>query len=144
MYYKCITFYKLGEFSLGKTKGIAIRLDQTLYNKIEKHELSRSELIREAVINYFNKKEKPKKITEDIPEDIYNEIYNTVYNTEIVSLKEELKHMQKYNKMLEHRLNELSKDKEFMQNQIQLLTLHNTSNYSFLSLIKQRVISTKT
>lgn len=144
MYYNCITFLKFGDDSLGKTKGIAIRLDERLYNKIEKHELSRSDLIRRALINFFNKKEPQINNENDVPEELYNEMYNTLYNTEIFPLKEEIKHLQKYNKMLEQRLNELTKDKDFMQNQIQLLTLQNTSNYSMLSIIKQRVINTKT
>ena len=111
---------------MSNTKGLAIRLDNKTINRIEKHELSRNDLIQKAVVNYLNNnKNNNSDFEETIPDDVYDEIYNTIYNTEMSPLKQKIKHQKDIINLLNEQINEIKKDKKFLQEQIIHLQTNN-------------------
>lgn len=129
-----------------KTKGIAIRLDDELYNKIEQHQTPRSELIRTAIHHYLNNANTTPKTMEnlnDMSEDLYQEIYNTLYNTEVQPLKEEIQYHQRIVNLLEHQLHDLKKDKEFLQDQLHAQTVLTASKMPWFQNIKTKLLRSK-
>ena len=108
---------------MGETKGIAIRLDKELFDQIQSHKLPRNEIIQEAILQYLKKENKGSIISqEDISDDVYAEVYSTLYNTEIVPLKQKNQYQDELISILQSQLNELKKDKDFLQQQVQFLT----------------------
>jgi len=105
---------------MSNTKGIAIRLDQEIYKKIEKHELSRNKLIQKAVTQFLEEDNTTNKsdLDENIPDEIYDEIYNTLYNAEMAPLKQKVEHQKEMITLLKEQLNESRSDKQFLQNEI--------------------------
>ncbi len=105
---------------MSNTKGIAIRLDQEIYKKIEKHELPRNDLIQKAVMNFLEDDSITNKsdLEENIPDEIYEEVYNTLYNAEVAPLKQKVEHQQEMITLLKEQLNESRSDKKFLQNEI--------------------------
>jgi len=104
---------------MNNTKGIAIRLDQEIYKKIEKHELSRNKLIQKAVTQFLeNGSTNKSDLEKDIPDEIYDEIYNTLYNAEMAPLKQKVEHQKEMIILLKEQLNESRSDKQFLQNEI--------------------------
>ena len=126
-----------------KTKGIAIRLDDELFNKIEQHQTPRSELIRTAIYHYLNKTQYPQDTTQpdaDLSEDLYQEIYNTLYNTEVQPLKEEIQYHQRIVNLLERQLHDLQKDKQFLQEQLHAQTVLTASKIPWFQNIKTKLL----
>ena len=129
-----------------KTKGIAIRLDDALYNQIEQHHSPRSELIRTAIQHYLNKpphKNEPTENKTDLSEDLYQEIYNTLYNTEVQPLKEEIQYHQRIVTLLERQLHDLKKDKAFLQDQLHAQTVLTASKMPWFQNIKTKLLRSK-
>jgi metal-responsive CopG/Arc/MetJ family transcriptional regulator len=126
-----------------KTKGIAIRLDDELFNKIEQHQTPRSELIRTAIYHYLNKAQHPQDTTQpdaDLSEDLYQEIYNTLYNTEVQPLKEEIQYHQRIVNLLERQLHDVQKDKQFLQEQLHAQTVLTASKIPWFQNIKSKLL----
>ena len=111
-----------------QTKGIAIRINEDLYNKIEKQNIPRNDLVTDALIQYFSSPEGHQLEKQEIPSDVYDEVYNTLYNNEIVPLKAKIKHQEEIVLMLQQSINSLLDDKKFLQNQCSNLI----STYSYL------------
>jgi len=129
----------MGE-TMSETKGMAIRLDKELFNKIEKHEMSRNNLVQEAVIQFLNKsKDSYLKDEDSISDDIYGEVYNTLYNSEMLPLKQKIEYQGETIILLKEQLNEVRKDKIFLQNQLQKLTILMESNMPLLKRIKRKL-----
>ena len=129
-----------------KTKGIAIRLDDELYNKIEQHQTPRSELIRTAIHHYLNNATttvQTKEEINDMSEDIYQEIYNTLYNTEVQPLKEEIQYHQRIVNLLEKQLHDLKNDKMFLQDQLHAQTILTASKMPWLQNIKTKLLKSR-
>ena len=126
---------------MNETKGIAIRLNKDLYNKIESHKMSRNNLVQEAVIQYLNntKNSDLKEEEDSIPDDIYSEVYNTLYNNEMLPLKQRIQYQEETIALLKEQLNEIRKDKIFLQNQMQALTVLMESNMPLLKRIKKKL-----
>jgi len=125
---------------MSETKGMAIRLDKELFNKIEKHEMSRNNLVQEAVIQFLNKsKDSYLKDEDSISDDIYGEVYNTLYNSEMLPLKQKIEYQGETIILLKEQLNEVRKDKIFLQNQLQKLTILMESNMPLLKRIKRKL-----
>jgi len=125
---------------MSETKGMAIRLDKELFNKIEKHEMSRNNLVQEAVIQFLNKsKDSYLKDEDSISDDIYGEVYNTLYNSEMLPLKQKIEYQGETIILLKEQLNEVRKDKIFLQNQLQTLTILMESNMPLLKRIKRKL-----
>jgi len=129
----------MGE-TMSETKGIAIRLDKELFNKIEKHEMSRNNLVQEAVIQFLNNtKDSYVKDEDSISDDIYGEVYNTLYNSEMLPLKQKIQYQGETIILLKEQLNEVRKDKIFLQSQLQALTVLMESNMPLLKRIKRKL-----
>ncbi len=129
----------MGE-TMSETKGIAIRLDKELFNKIEKHEMSRNNLVQEAVIQFLNNtKDSYVKDEDSISDDIYGEVYNTLYNSEMLPLKQKIQYQGETITLLKEQLNEVRKDKIFLQSQLQALTVLMESNMPLLKRIKRKL-----
>jgi len=129
----------MGEI-MNDTKGIAIRLNKELYNKIESHEMSRNNLVQEAVIQFLNNtKSSGLKDEDSISDEIYSEVYNTLYNSEMLPLKQRIQFQEKTIDLLEKQLNEVRGDKLFLQNQLQALTVLMESNMPLLACIKRKL-----
>ena len=111
-----------------QNKGIAIRINEDLYNKIEKQNIPRNDLVTDALIQYFSSPEGHQLEKQEIPSDVYDEVYNTLYNNEIVPLKAKIKHQEEIVLMLQQSINSLLDDKKFLQNQCSNLI----STYSYL------------
>jgi len=125
---------------MSETKGIAIRLDKELFNKIEKHEMSRNNLVQEAVIQFLNNtKDSYVKDEDSISDDIYGEVYNTLYNSEMLPLKQKIQYQGETIILLKEQLNEVRKDKIFLQSQLQALTVLMESNMPLLKRIKRKL-----
>jgi len=125
---------------MNDTKGIAIRLNKELYNKIESHEMSRNNLVQEAVIQFLNNtKSSGLKDEDSISDEIYSEVYNTLYNSEMLPLKQRIQFQEKTIDLLEKQLNEVRGDKLFLQNQLQALTVLMESNMPLLACIKRKL-----
>ena len=126
-----------------KTKGIAIRLDDELYNKIEQHQTPRSELIRTAIHQYLSSAKHPQDTSQpstDLSEDLYQEVYNTLYNTEVQPLKEEIQYHQRIVTLLERQLQDLQKDKQFLQDQLHAQTVLTASKIPWFQNIKTKLL----
>ena len=129
----------MGE-TMSDTKGIAIRLDKELYNKIENHEMSRNNLVQEAVIRFLNNtKGSGLKDEDSISDDIYGEVYNTLYNSEMLPLKQKIQYQEETITLLKEQLNEVREDKIFLQSQMQALTVLMESNMPLLTRIKRKL-----
>ena len=129
----------MGE-TMSEMKGIAIRLDKELFNKIEKHEMSRNNLVQEAVIQFLNNtKDSYVKDEDSISDDIYGEVYNTLYNSEMLPLKQKIQYQGETIILLKEQLNEVRKDKIFLQSQLQALTVLMESNMPLLKRIKRKL-----
>ena len=129
-----------------KTKGIAIRLDDELYSKIEQHQTPRSELIRTAIHHYLNNATTTPQTHDninDMSEDLYQEIYNTLYNTEVQPLKEEIQYHQRILNLLEKQLHDLKKDKDFLQEQLHAQTLLTASKLPWFQNIKTKLLKSR-
>ncbi|MBU0497939.1 MAG: ribbon-helix-helix domain-containing protein, partial [Candidatus Thermoplasmatota archaeon] len=122
---------------MNKTKGIAIRLDDELYNRIEQQNLPRSELIRTAIEHFLAQTSLQQTAQDnDIADDLYQDIYNTLYNTEVQPLKEELQYHQRIVTLLERQLKELQQDKQFLQNQLHAQTVLTATKNPWFQNIK--------
>lgn len=123
------------------TKGIAIRLNKELYNKIESHEMSRNNLVQEAVIQFLNntKNSGLKEEEDGIPDDIYGEVYNTLYNSEMLPLKQRIQYQEETITLLKEQLNEVREDKLFLQSQLKALTILMESNMPLLTRLKRKL-----
>jgi len=129
----------MGE-TMSETKGIAIILDKEIYNKIENHEMSRNKLVQEAVIQFLNNtKGNGLKDEDSISDDIYGEVYNTLYNSEMLPLKQRIQYQEETITLLKEQLNEVRKDKIFLQSQLQALTVLMESNMPLLTRIKRKL-----
>ena len=125
---------------MNETKGIAIKLDKEIYNKIENHEMPRNNLVQEAVIQFLNnKKGSGLKDEDSISDDIYGEVYNTLYNSEMLPLKQRIQYLEEAITLLKEQLNEVRKDKLFLQSQLQALTVLMESNVPLLTRIKRKL-----
>ena len=125
---------------MSETKGIAIRLDKELCDKIENHEMSRNSLVQEAIIQFLNNtKGSGLKDEDSIPDDIYGEVYNTLYNSEMLPLKQKIQYQEEMITLLKEQLNEVRKDKIFLQSQLQALTVLMESNMPLLTRIKRKL-----
>lgn len=93
-----------------ETKGIAVRVDKELFDKIENHSLPRNELIQKAVKKFLEE--------DDISEEVYNQVYSTLYQTEIRPLKQQIEHQNFIIQILEKQIEEYRADKEFLKQQI--------------------------
>ena len=111
-----------------QNKGIAIRINEDLYNKIEKQNIPRNDLVTDALIQYFSSPEGHQLEKQEIPSDVYDEVYNTLYNSEIVPLKAKIKHQEEIVLMLQQSINSLKDDKKFLQEQCSNLI----STYKYL------------
>ena len=129
----------MGE-TMNETKGIAIKLDKEIYNKIENHEMPRNNLVQEAVIQFLNnKRDNGLKDEDSISDDIYGEVYNTLYNSEMLPLKQRIQYLEETITLLKEQLNEVRKDKLFLQSQLQALTVLMESNVPLLTRIKRKL-----
>ena len=129
----------MGE-TMNETKGIAIKLDKEIYNKIENHEMPRNNLVQEAVIQFLNnKRDNGLKDEDSISDDIYGEVYNTLYNSEMLPLKQRIQFLEETITLLKEQLNEVRKDKLFLQSQLQALTVLMESNVPLLTRIKRKL-----
>jgi len=126
---------------MNDTKGIAIRLDKELYNKIESHEMSRNSLVQEAIVQFLdnNAKDDDLKNEDSISDEVYSEVYNTLYNSEMLPLKQKIQSQEKIINLLEKQLNEVRGDKLFLQNQLQVQTALMESNMPLLACIKRKL-----
>jgi hypothetical protein len=114
-------------------KGIAIRVEQELIDKIENHEMNRNDLINEAINRFFENDFKDNGFESDsIPDEIYEDVYNTLYNSEVVPLKQDLNYKDEIIDLLKKQLNEIKDDKIFLQSQLerQLELIKNTPKLS--------------
>ena len=119
-----------------KTKGIVIRINPNLLNKIEQNKTPRNELITQALTQYFHNKPTQKKNNEEIPIESYEEIYSTLYNTEISPLKSKINNLKKTISLLETQINELKKDKQFLMDHCTDL-IKNQHNHKKLSFLRK-------
>jgi len=127
---------------MNDTKGIAIRLDKELYNKIESHEMSRNSLVQEAIVQFLDNNAKDddlKNEDDSISDEVYSEVYNTLYNSEMLPLKQKIQSQEKIINLLEKQLNEVRGDKLFLQNQLQVQTALMESNMPLLACIKRKL-----
>jgi hypothetical protein len=100
-----------------QTKGIAIRITEDLYDKIEMQNISRNDLITDALTQYFSSTFDLHKDIQDIPSEVYDEVYNNLYNIEIIPMKNKIKHQEQIIALLQESINTLKKDKGFLQKQ---------------------------
>ena len=100
-----------------QTKGIAIRITEDLYNKIETQNIPRNDLVTDALNQYFTSDISNHKKTKDIPTEFYEEVYNSIYNIEVIPLKKKIQHQQEMNDLLHESIDDLKKDKHFLQTQ---------------------------
>ncbi len=114
-----------------ETKGIAVRVDKELFDKIENHSLPRNELIQRAVKKFL---EEDDEIEDDIPEEVYNQVYSTLYQTEIRPLKQQIEHQNFIIQILERQIEEYKADKEFLKQQI----IELCKKRSFLSRFRRK------
>ena len=128
---------------MSNIKGVAIRLNNDLYKKIEEYEMPRNKLIEEAVKQFLTKSEQDKEKEGDIPDYIYSEIYNTLYNTEILPLKNKIQYQNELIDIFKNQIEEIKKDKIFLQNQLQTQIEIMESNMPFLSCIKKKLSKSK-
>jgi hypothetical protein len=118
---------------MSKTKGIAIRVPVSMLQQIEDHQLSRNELVNQALNLFFNTDE-TKKTGEDetiIPDELYEEAYNAIYNTELVPLQQHCAQQQKLIEVLQDEVTEFKADKRFLKDQITRLQEQKKSRFSF-------------
>jgi len=141
MYNTCYT--TLAWLFMVENKLVAVRFNMDLYNKIDKHELGNSDLIRNAVIQFLD------GTTEDvlhdmeddnISDELYNEVYNTMYNTEVSPLKREIGYLKDKIDGLETTVYDLKDDKIFLQNQLHAQTVLNAVKTPLLSRIKMKLL----
>jgi len=129
----------MGE-TMNETKGIAIKLDKEIYNKIENHEMPRNNLVQEAVIQFLNnKKDSGLKDEDSISDEIYSEVYNTLYNSEMLPLKQRIQYQEETITLLKEQLNEVREDKLFLQSQLKALTILMESNMPLLTRLKRKL-----
>jgi len=129
----------MGE-TMNETKGIAIKLDKEIYNKIENHEMPRNNLVQEAVIQFLNnKKDSGLKDEDSISDDVYSEVYNTLYNSEMLPLKQRIQYQEETITLLKEQLNEVREDKLFLQSQLKALTILMESNMPLLTRLKRKL-----
>ena len=125
---------------MNDTKGIAIRLNKELYNKIENHKMSRNNLVNEAIVQFLDNNPKDDLKNEDsIPDEVYSEVYNTLYNSEMMPLKQKIQSQEEIIKLLEKQLNEVRSDKLFLQKQLQVQTALMEVNMPLLACIKRKL-----
>ena len=127
---------------MNDTKGIAIRLDKELYNKIESYDMSRNSLVQEAIVQFLDNNAKDddlKNEDDSISDEVYSEVYNTLYNSEMLPLKQKIQSQEKIINLLEKQLNEVRGDKLFLQNQLQVQTALMESNMPLLACIKRKL-----
>lgn len=116
-----------------KTKGIAIRIEKELLDRIDNHEIARNDLIQKAISQFFEKDSKNNDLENNsIPNEIYEDVYNTLYHNEITPLKQDIKSKNDTIELLKNHLDELKEDKKFLQNQLkeQLQLINNTKSLS--------------
>ena len=129
---------------MNKTKGIAIRLDDNLYNRIEQQKLPRSELIRTAIEHFLDQEfHQQQNQDDDIADDLYQDIYNTLYNAEVQPLKEELQYHNRIVTLLERQVQELQQDKQFLQDQLHAQTVLTASKNPWFQNIKTKLLRSK-
>lgn len=126
---------------MGNTKGLAIQLNKTLYEEIEKHNMPRNKLIEEAIKQFLIETEKNNE--NDIPDYVYSEVYNTLYNNEILPLKNKIKNQNELIDIFKYQIEEIKEDKIFLKNQLQIQNEIMESNMSLLSCIKKKLIKSK-
>ena len=125
---------------MNTTKGLAIRLDNKIIKKIDKQNVPRNDLIQKAVINYLNNSnENNNDFEEIIPDDVYDEIYNTLYNTEMTPLNQKIKHKEEIIKLLNEQIDDIKKDKKFLQDQIFNFQKKEAENLNIIQRIKRRL-----
>lgn len=123
-----------------QTKGIAVRITEDLYNKIEDQDISRNDLVTEALVKYFEPGQVFEPVITEIPEDIYDEVYSSLYNIEIAPLKTKIDHQIELISMLESQIEKLELDKQFLQDQCNGLieTCKNMKKESFWEKRRKR------
>jgi len=126
---------------MSETKGMAIRLDEELYKKIDGYGMSRNNLVKEAIVQFLNNdvKDGDLKNEDIISDEVYSEVYNTLYNSEMLPLKQKIQSQEKIINLLEKQLNEVKGDKLFLQNQLQLQTEMMESNMPLMACIKRKL-----
>jgi hypothetical protein len=101
------------------TKGIAIRVSNEMYEKLEKNDLDRNDLVNEALHTYFEKDQLIESIEDDrIPDEVYTTVYNTLYNSEVAPLLKQLASQQQLTTVLSDEIKEYKEDKRFLKDQI--------------------------
>ena len=112
-----------GKHQKKQTKGVAIRISNDLYQRLEQEETPRNELITQALDLYFNHDENGKKTDEEIPIEIYEEIYSTLHNNEISPLKKQCDHQKEIISSLKSQIQDLQQDKQYFMNHCQDLVI---------------------
>ena len=100
-----------------QTKGIAIRITEELYNKIETQNIPRNDLVIDALNQYFTADIHNHQETNDVPTEVYEEVYSTLYNIEVVPLKNKIQYQEEIIHVLRESIENLKKDKHFLQTQ---------------------------
>lgn len=101
------------------TKGIAIRVSNEMYEKLEHHDLNRNDLVNKALDAYFENDQRIESIEDDrIPDEVYSEVYNTLYNAEVAPLLKQLASQQRLTTVLSDEVEEYKEDKRFLKDQI--------------------------
>lgn len=123
-----------------ETKGIVIRVDRELYDKIESHTLPQNELVQQALKQFFsehaNNEQNDGKI---IPDEVYDEVYTTLYHTEMIPLKQQLQHQQDLIEVLQKQVNDYREDKKFLKDLLmQLQNDLKQRKKSFFSRLKKK------
>ena len=120
-----------------------------MYNRIDRHELPNSVLIRNAVIQYLNNTDgleqsditvEHKDKNDETCNEIYNEVYNTLYNIEIMSLKKDIKYLNDKICGLEQNVFYLKDDKLFLQEQLHAQTILAAAKTPLLTRIKMKLL----
>ena len=106
-----------------QTKGVAIRINSDLFEKIEQEETPRNELITQALNLYFNHEDNGTIQDDEIPIEVYEEIYSALQNNEISPLKKQCDHQQEIISSLKSQIQELQHDKQYFMNHCQDLVV---------------------
>ena len=121
------------------TKGIAIRVSDEIYEKLEDQDLDRNEVVSKALNDYFDNDQTIESIEDDrIPDEVYMEVYNTLYNGEVAPLLKQLASQQRLTTVLSDEITEYKKDKQFLKDQILRLQVQSPSKHSFLGRRKKK------
>jgi predicted RNase H-like nuclease (RuvC/YqgF family) len=95
--------------------------------------LPRNDLVIDALNQYFTSDINEHHETNDMPTEVYEEVYSTLYNIEIIPLNKKLQHQEDIINLLHDSIENLKKDKQFLQTQCTDLikTLNNQKKLSF-------------